>query len=167
MLSKLKLFVNSDSRLLFYNAHIKSHIDYASTVWDGSSDVHLRRLNSLHRRAAKLILPDPSLSTDQKLKKLNILPLHKHLLFNKGVMMFKIRNDTQPKYLCHFFSRHEPRYSSHRQHFNVPLPRIDIYKTSLSFSGPSFWNQLPTSVTNCITLSSFKGALLRWLSSTT
>ena len=166
MLSKLKLYVDTNSRLLFYNAHIKSHIDYASTVWDGSSDIHLKRLNSLHRRAAKLILPDPSLSTDQKFDKLDILPLDKHLLFNKGVMMFKIRNETQPKYLCELFSRHESPYSNHRQHFNVPRPRIDIYKTSLSFSGPSFWNRLPSFITNSISLHSFKGALLKWLSST-
>ena len=81
LLSKLKQFVDSDARLLFYNAHIRSHIDYASTTWDGSSDVHMKRLNSLNRRAAKYILPDPSLNTDQKLEQLEILPLSKQIPF--------------------------------------------------------------------------------------
>ena len=84
LLSKLKTYVDTDMRLLFYNAHIRSHIDYVSTVWDGCSEANLKRLNSLHRRAAKLILPDPTLSTDQKLKQLDILPLDQHLLFNKN-----------------------------------------------------------------------------------
>ena len=53
LLSKLKYYLNFESRKLFFHAHIKSHIDYASTIWDRCADVHLIRLNSLYRRAAK------------------------------------------------------------------------------------------------------------------
>ena len=48
---------------------MKPHNDYASLVWDGCSDVLKKSLNSLHRRAAKLIFPGATLTTDQKLKK--------------------------------------------------------------------------------------------------
>ena len=59
LLSKLRYFVDIDTWKLFFNAaHIKPHIDYASVVWDGCSDVLRKRLNSLHRRAVKLILQD-------------------------------------------------------------------------------------------------------------
>ena len=57
LLSKLRYIVDIDTRKLFFNADIKPHIDYASVVWDGCSDVLKKRLNSLHRRAVKLILP--------------------------------------------------------------------------------------------------------------
>ena len=39
----------------------------SSTVWDGCSDILFNKLNSLHRRAAKLMRSDSSLSTDTKL----------------------------------------------------------------------------------------------------
>jgi len=39
LLSKLRYIVDTDTRKLFFNAHIKPHIDYASVVWDGCSDV--------------------------------------------------------------------------------------------------------------------------------
>ena len=39
LLSKLRYIVDIDTRKLFFNAHIKPHIDYASVVWDGCSDV--------------------------------------------------------------------------------------------------------------------------------
>ena len=68
LLSQLKYYVNVKARKLVYSAHILSYINYASTLWDGCSEVHLKKLNSLHRRAAKLILSDPSISTDDKLK---------------------------------------------------------------------------------------------------
>ena len=47
LLSKLRYIVDIDTRKLFFNAHIKPHIDYASVVWDGCSDVLKKRLNSL------------------------------------------------------------------------------------------------------------------------
>ena len=44
-LSELRYIVDLDTRKLFFNAHIKPHIDYASVVWDGCSDVLKKRLN--------------------------------------------------------------------------------------------------------------------------
>ena len=72
LLSQLQQNINIDTRKIFYNAHIKPHIDYASVVRDGCGEVHFKKLNSLHRRAGKLILPDPSLSTEQKMSALGI-----------------------------------------------------------------------------------------------
>ena len=54
----LKYIVDTDTLKLFFNAHIKSHINYASVVWGGYSDALKKRLNSLLRRSGKLILPD-------------------------------------------------------------------------------------------------------------
>ena len=166
LLSRIKQFVDSDARMLFYNAHVKSHIDYASTLWDGSSEAHLKRLNSLNRRAAKYILPDSTLSTDQKLQKLEILPLSKQFLFNKGVIMYKVWNRSLPLYFCQLFSRSAPQYATSRLNFTTPKPRLDIFKTSLSFSGAQFWNNLPTQIKQAGTLCLFKKFLFKYLTST-
>ena len=64
LLSKLRYIVDIDTRKLFFSAHIKPHVDYASVVWDGCSDVLKKRFNSLHRRAEKFIFPDTILTTD-------------------------------------------------------------------------------------------------------
>ena len=42
ILSQLQHIINIDTRELFYNAHIKLHIDYVSVVWDGCGEVHLK-----------------------------------------------------------------------------------------------------------------------------
>ena len=89
LLSQLQYIINIDTRKLFYNAHIKPHIDYASVMWDGCGEVHLKILNSLHRRAGKLILPDPSLFTKQKTSALGILNLLQQLVYSKGIFMHK------------------------------------------------------------------------------
>ena len=69
---------------MFFNAHVKPHIDYEPVVWDGCSDVLKKILNSLQRRAVKLIFPDTTLTTDQKLKEMRIMNLQKqNLEYNK------------------------------------------------------------------------------------
>ena len=77
LLSQLSHFVDTPKRKLFYHAHISPHLTYVSTVWDGCSDILFNKLNSPHRRAAKLMISDSSLSTDTKLRYLGILPLKK------------------------------------------------------------------------------------------
>ena len=39
---KLRYIVDIDTRKLFFNAHIKPHIDYASVVWDGCSQKEIK-----------------------------------------------------------------------------------------------------------------------------
>ena len=89
VLSQLRHITDEYTRKIFYEAHIKSHIDYASTLWDGCSENLFKKLCSLYRRSAKLINPDPSLTTDQKLTSLEMLPLKEHLSLNRGIFMYK------------------------------------------------------------------------------
>ena len=146
-----------DTRRLFFNAHIKSHIDYASVVGDGCSDVLKKRLNSLHRRGVKLILPDTTLTTDQKLKEMRIMSLQEQPEFQKGLFMYRVLSNEAPEYISNLYTYTPSRYSSSRNYnLSLPRPRIDMFKTSISFSGAYLWNNLPLTVRSCQSLSSFK-----------
>ena len=72
-----RYIVDIGTRKLFFNAYIKPHIDYAPVEWEGCSDVLKKRLKSLHRSSVKLIFPDTTLTTDQKLKEMRIMSLQK------------------------------------------------------------------------------------------
>ena len=167
LLSQLKYYVNVKARKLVYSAHILSYTNYASTLWDVCSEVHLKKttthnLNSLHRRATKLILSDPSIPTDNKLKSIKLLPLTKQLKYNKAVVMFKVYNGKTPEYIRSLFTRSSSRYGSNN--FIPPRTRIDLYKTSVAFSGSSVWNSLPLFLKNLRTIRCFKRHLHRHLS---
>ena len=103
-MSQLKPYVNPQTLKMFYSSHILPHISFSSTVSDGCGETHLNKLNSRHRRAAKLLLPDKNLSTDEKMKALNILPLQKQLYFNKAVLMFKVNRRMIPSYIISLFT---------------------------------------------------------------
>ena len=129
-------------------------------MWDGCSDVLKKRLNSLHKRAAKLILPDTTLTTDQKLKEMRIMSLQKQLEYNKGWFMYRILCNEAPGYISNLYTHTPSRYSNSRNyHLSLSRPRIDIFKTSISFSGVYLWNNLPLTVRSCQSLISFKRKL--------
>ena len=149
---------------LFYHAHIFPHLIYASTVWDGCSYVVFNKLNSLHRRAAKLMISNSSLTTDTKLRYLGLLSLKEKLnMFNKAVLLFKAYKHLAPPYLEHLFICYNTRAPS--RFITLPKPRIDLFKTSFSFSGASLWNTILNQIKSCNSLISFKTQLHKWFRS--
>ncbi|PVD25301.1 hypothetical protein C0Q70_15801 [Pomacea canaliculata] len=60
-LSRIKHFLDTHTRKLFYLTHIQSVIDYASTLWDSASGSSMKPLASVQRRAIKAVLLKPKL----------------------------------------------------------------------------------------------------------
>ena len=149
---------------IFYHAHIQPHIDFASTVWDGASEAHLKPLNSLHRRAIKRVSDkNPEISTDDKFKQLGILPLQKQLLFNKAVLMRKITLSATPSYLTSMFRTTHTNSRTPRDSLVMPRPRRDIFMMSLSYSGAKVFNSLQEPVRTAQTINAFKARLQKHL----
>jgi endonuclease/exonuclease/phosphatase family metal-dependent hydrolase len=143
-LSRMKHFLNEHARKIFFTAHIQSAIDYASTLWDAASGNIMKPLNSLHRRAIKSVLLKSKIDhTDYK--QLGILPLNQRLQLNKLLFVHKVINKKAPTTLC---SQLKFNISQNSKRLHPPIPRIDLYKTSLRYSGSALWNTLPTNLRN-------------------
>ena len=149
---KCTLNVNSQTLRIVFSSNIMPHINFSSTVWDGCSEIHYSKLNSLHRRTAKLLNQDKNLTTEEKQKALSILPLKRQLDFNKALLMFKANRSMVPSHTTSLFNECNNRTIR----YILPKPRIDLYKTSLAFSGPSVWNTLPVGIKTVGTIGCFK-----------
>ncbi len=150
-------------KTLLQRSHKTSHRLRVSSVgwlWRGT----LKKLNSLHRRAGKLILPDPFLSAEQKTSVLGILNLPQQLAYNNGMFMNKVLNNNSPNYLAPLFISHQSHYTNSRNNLYVPRPRLDLFKTSISFAGASLWNSLPQNIKSCISVRCFKRNLHKYMS---
>ena len=157
LLNQLKPYIDTNARKMFFHAHCLCHINYASVIWDSAASTHFKRLHSLFKRAIKIILPDPSLTTFEKQSKLNILPLQKMLQYNKCLLVYKVQNELAPEYLSQFLMSATNRYDS--ENYILPRTRIDLFKTSFAFSGASLWNTLPSYARTCSSFKIFKHAL--------
>ena len=161
LLKLLSNYVKVEHLKIFFFAHCMSHLNYASPIWSGADEVHLKPLNSLHRRAAKIMCKQENLNTDQKLKHLGLLSLNQQHTLNTAITVFKIRRDMQPQYLSQLLTPCSSRYGS--LNYIIPRAHMDLFKRSFSFSGPSVWNSLPTSFKPINSLASFKAAVHRYL----
>ena len=129
--AKIKHFLNFHARKTFFQAHIQSGIDYASTLWDSASDSLKKPLKSLHRRAIKIVLLKRTSLTDKDYKAAQILPLSSRLLSNKGRFVHKILSGRAPMYLStKLFINQSSRNSSRK--LNEPIPRI-VYSSPAWF----------------------------------
>ena len=102
--------------------------------------------------------------TDQKISELGALSLDKQLFINKAVLVFKVMNGISANYLEQLCRKPTQRYGS--TNLIVPFARIDLYKTSFSFSGSLLWNQIPKDIRNKPSLPSFKKAMREYLLAT-
>ena len=144
-------------------SHKNSHrLCVCSVGWLWRSTI--TKLNSRHRRAGRLICPDPSLSTEQKMSALGILNLPQQLTYNKGTFMYKVFNNNSRNYLAQLFISHLSHYTNSRNNLYVPRPKLDLFKTSISFAGGSLWNSLRQNIKFCMSLSCFKLNLCQYMS---
>ena len=75
--------------------------------------------------------------------------------------MHKVHNNNSPNYLAQLFISHQSHYTNSRNNLYVPRPRLDLFKTSISFAGASLWNSLPQNIKSCISVRCFKRNLHR------
>ena len=64
---------------------------------------------------------------------LGILNLPQQLAYNKGIFMHKRLNNNSPDYLAQLFISLQSHNTNSRNNLYVPRPRLDLFKTSISF----------------------------------
>ena len=103
----------------------------------------------------QFLMPIPNLDYKQKCCALKLLPLDKQLLLNKCVLMQKVVHGKAPQYLKDHMIPSE-RLHVHGNKQLLPRTRIDIFKTSFSFSGSLAWNSLAHHLRYPMELKTFK-----------
>ena len=103
LLSQNRTYLNVQHRFLYYNAYIKSHIEYCCIVWRNSCNFNAYKIEKLQRRACKLILGNDYTTLDLARKQLRILSFEETIFLHKTNVMYKIANNTAPIYLTDLF----------------------------------------------------------------
>ena len=155
-LCRIKHFLNSHAKRLFFQAHILSCISYRSTLFYSTSENATKPLVRIHKHAIKAVLLKSSSLTTSDYKYLDIFPLKLTFAKSMAILMQKIVLGKVPlalqsKFLC-----------CSRQHGKllVPVPRLDLFKSSLHYSGSLLWNALPQTVKSSNSMSVFKNRLI-------
>ena len=93
---------------------------------------------------------------------MRILPLPRQFKFNKAKLMHKIYTGKNSALLNYqLINRASEKCESNN--IITPLPRIDLYKTSFSFTGATIWNTLTADLKSTTSLKAFAGKLFKHL----
>ena len=171
LLSKVRIYLSIEHRVLFYNAYIKPHIDYCSLIWSNTSSSNISKITRLQRRACKLILGHEYNGLSEAFEKLKILSIDQSIFLSKAKMMYKIHNNLAPSYLNEMFLMRDANLdnttsnlrSVTNKNFVVPLAKCNLFKGSLTYSGVIIWNSIPVSIKNSSSLPMFVHKCTEWL----
>ena len=105
LLRRIKRYLPTEYRKLFYNAYILPSLDYCLTIWGNTSKTQVERLHKLKKCAARIILDASPYAPSQPLfTELNWLNIYERIEYNKGILMFKILHGSAPSYLRNLFT---------------------------------------------------------------
>ena len=82
---------------LFYLCIVRSHFDYAVSVWDPYKIKHISDIEDVQRRATKLIPEIKNLSYPERLRKLKLPTLSYRCIRGQMIEVYKIINNIYDK----------------------------------------------------------------------
>ena len=99
LLKRINSFINYETKKLFYNSYILTTMDYCCALWCSATQSHLRKIHSIQKRAAKIILNKPYSTPSAPLfKELGWLTFNNRCTFLTGSIVHKFVIGAMPSY---------------------------------------------------------------------
>ena len=146
-----------------YFSFVQPHVDYALSVWGNTTQQNLQRVQRHLNRSARIVSNNfdfdvPSLSIIEGLKWQTISERRDFL---KCTLVYKCLNALAPTYLSDMFTYTADAHSRLTRQVTtnclyVPAANTQHFQNSLIVSGARLWNNMPSTLREANTLSSFK-----------
>ena len=158
-LRRLRYFINESNLKLIYSSVILPHFDYADTVWQSASKIHLDQLQKLQNRAGRIILqvkPYEHKSIYQIHDNLKWESLKCRRRRHMYSLLFKSFHELTPEYITQNFVWKENCYGLRSNDtLMLPKPKTNQCKRTFLYRGSVLYNALPLHLRQLGTLSLF------------
>ena len=163
-LARISNFMSQNKLRLLLKAFIESQFGYCPLVWMFHSRSLNNRINSLHKRALRLVYKDQTLSFEELLRKDNSFTIHHRNLQKLATEMYKIYNNISPDLMKLIFPDRTVSYNlRHKNPFlNANIKTVFNGTETISFRGPKIWAQIPEEIKKSKSLMEFKVKIKKW-----
>ena len=167
-LSSIIKYLDSDSVKSLIHAFVTSRIDYCNSLFINLPKKDLKRLQGLLNRAARLIYKLPSFtSISFYLYELHWLPILARIEFKICLLVFKALQSDEPAYLRDLLKNYQSQSTVILRAADDPnlliVPRLGNHSVhgsrAFSYAGPFLFNQLPLSIKEANSITTFKTML--------
>ena len=167
-LHRIKTFLNQDTLLTLIHAMITSRVDYCNSIFTGLPKKHLKKLQLILNRAARLIFSvSPRDRITPYLIKLHWLTIIPRSEYKICLIVYKVLKYKQPSYLLDLLKFYEsPSMMTLRASddpFRLVEPvlvgQLSFGMRSFAYTAPRLINQVPIAIKSLTSLDSFKAKL--------
>ena len=157
------MFLNEEIFVPLYKSLVRSHFDYGMSVWTPHLVKYIKAIESVQRRATKMIPTMKDLSYSERLKKLKLPMLAYRIARGDTIEVYKIVTDIyDPKTTNNLFKiRGKKEYAFERPPITMEHERLHTSNRSNFFVNRivNNWNSLPREVLGAGLLNAFKNLL--------
>jgi hypothetical protein len=162
-------FQHLDSKTFvpLYKALVRSHLDYASTVYSPYTAKHIDQIESVQRRATKQLPGFKDLEYPERLRKLKLPTLSYRRTRGDMIELYKITQGIYDKDVCAFITLQKdlPDRSSARGNSRRIVQhrcKSPLRSNSFAVRSAPIWNSLPDHVVTAPKINTFKNRLDRF-----
>ena len=164
MLRRSFRYLDNKTFLYLYKSLVRSHLDYAASVYHPFTVKQIELLEAVQRRATRNLPGLKHMSYEDRLKTLNLPTLTYRRTRCDMIEMYKVINGLYDKECCNFIpmwkkcaQRCSGRTNPHKIY--PQRPKSKLRQNCFSIRASKLWNTLPTLVTDAPTLNTFKNRL--------
>ena len=156
--------LNKDIFLPLYKALVRSHLDYASSVWYPYKEYQIEQIEGVQRRATKQLPGMKELTYQERLKILKLPTLKYRRYRGDMIQVFKIICGYYDSNVTNFMKMRNDhttrdRGRGHTKQLFQQRPIHQNREFSFSVRVAKIWNSLPEHVVNAKSINAFKNRL--------
>ena len=169
MLNKLKHFLPDYIMKTLYSSLIASHLQYCTLLWANSHVTQIRKLQLLQKKTIRIITSSHYIAhTDPLFAMTKLLKIEDLYKYQLGIFMHKVTHSQLPQNMSSMFlctdKIHSHKLRNQNAYF-IQQIRTNTRKSTINFSGPTFWNTLPINLRQIVSIHLFKKKLKELLQS--
>ena len=142
-----------------YSSLIESHLQYCTLLWANS---HMRKLQLLQKKTIRIITSSHYIAhTDPLFAMTKHMKLEDMYKYQLGILMQRVTHSQPqlPHNMSSMFLRTDKIHSHKLRNQNayfIQQIRTNTRKSTINFSGPTYWNTLPVNLRQIVSIHLFK-----------
>jgi hypothetical protein len=139
LLKRIIYFISDEMKSMFYNAYILPILDYCCNIWGKPNKSYIKKIYSLQKRTAKIILNKSSRTTSTELFiKLCWMPFDDRVKYHTAIQIYKTLSNMAPPYMCELLTvscneSYKLRSATHKDLTLKQTPHTKYYKDSFAY----------------------------------